>query len=94
MAGKTKSSKTTQSSTSPSKKTVGVYDRPPQKRSRKPLLVALVIALVMLLIFSLVRLSQGFETENLWGKGLAAAVSKGDKYSLLEPVGLSGTSHR
>jgi ABC-type phosphate/phosphonate transport system permease subunit len=66
MAGKGKRSKGQQRSTSPDK-TVGVYDRPPQKRPRKPLLIALIIALALVFsIFFLARLSQRHLLQRPW----------------------------
>jgi hypothetical protein len=66
MAGKAKRSKGQQRTTPPDK-TVGVYDRPPQKRPRKPLLIALIIALGLVFsIFFLARLSQGHSLHKSW----------------------------
>jgi hypothetical protein len=76
MAGKPKTSKPHRSSTTPGKKTVGVYDRPPQKRPRQKLLLAVVIALALLfsLIF-LVRFTQGSTLQGPGWEGMMGAVT-------------------
>jgi hypothetical protein len=54
------------------RKTVGVYDRPPQKRNLKPIFIALVIVLAVVLTLLFVRLSHGSQAaEGTWGERAA-----------------------
>jgi hypothetical protein len=46
------------------RKTVGVYDRPPQKRNLKPLLIVLFIALALVLTIIFVRFAQSAQLAN------------------------------
>lgn len=54
-------------------KTVGVYDRPPPKGHRKPLLIAVIVALALLITLIVVRLSQG-SPATAAGRNLSASL--------------------
>jgi hypothetical protein len=74
MAGKPKASKHHPGANAPGKKTVGVYDRPPQRRNRK-LLLAVIIALALVFsILFLVRLSQGRPVQGVEAAGSEVAL--------------------
>lgn len=55
-------------------KTVGVYDRPPPKGHRKPLLIAVIVALALLITLIVVRLSQGSPATAAGGRHLSASL--------------------
>lgn len=51
-------------------RTVGVYDRPPQKRNTRPMIIALAVALIIVLTLFFVRLSHSSPVEKVGRGGL------------------------